>query len=112
MSFSERLIAVRKKKHISQDQLAARSGLSQAAISAIECESRSPRISTIVLLSNALGVDPRDMIDETKDPAELGGTDDDLIFLLSDLEPDEVLRVRDFVAGLIASRGARSSHKE
>lgn len=112
MSFADKLIQLRKQKHISQEQLSARSGLSQSAISAIERGTRTPIETTIIQLSKALGVDPRDMIDEKKDPAEIGGTDNDLIFLLSDLEPEEVLRVRDFVAGIKASRGAKSSHQK
>ena len=52
----------RARRGWTQEQLEAKSGVSQAAISAIERGVRSdPAFSTVTKLAEALGVDPREL---------------------------------------------------
>lgn len=53
------LKAARKRARLTQDELAARSGIDQTTISALETGRNSnPTLSTVLALSSALGVDP------------------------------------------------------
>ena len=60
----------RKAKKISQEKLAALTGLDRTAISLIENGKRSPTFSTILKICSALEVDPSEIfsIYEKKDP--------------------------------------------
>jgi transcriptional regulator with XRE-family HTH domain len=52
----ERLTTLRKERKLSQGELSARSGISEAEIEAIEASRLSPAIAPLVKLSRALGV--------------------------------------------------------
>jgi transcriptional regulator with XRE-family HTH domain len=60
----------RKAKNISQEKLAALTGLDRTAISLIETGKRSPTFSTILKICSALEIDPSELfsIYERKDP--------------------------------------------
>lgn len=51
-----RLIELRKEKGVSQEELAARLGISQASVSAFERLGNDPRMSTVRRYARALGV--------------------------------------------------------
>lgn len=52
----------RQERGLTQEQLAARSGLTQHYISGLEKGARNPTVLTLVELANALGVWPEDLI--------------------------------------------------
>jgi transcriptional regulator with XRE-family HTH domain len=56
--FAANLIAARREKGLSQNQVASRSGLHRTEISLLERGGREPRLSTIVKLAGALEVPP------------------------------------------------------
>ena len=71
MSFSENLKLARERAHLTQRMLAAQSGVSQQAISAIESGGRSPSETTMKLLCDALGCTVSELIgDETPTSGE------------------------------------------
>lgn len=54
-SIAARFISIRKRRGLSQGELAALSGLTGAAVSRIEAGKRSPSLDSVVALSEALG---------------------------------------------------------
>jgi transcriptional regulator with XRE-family HTH domain len=56
------LARIRREKGLTQEQLEARSGFSQQYLSDLERGRRNPTIVTLFEISQALGVDPRDLI--------------------------------------------------
>lgn len=57
-AFATNLIHLRKAAGLTQDELSARSGVSQSNISALENGTFEPRLSTIMALARAFGVAP------------------------------------------------------
>lgn len=57
-----KLHVIRKSKHMTQRQLAKRSGVSTAMISFIERGKRHPTFETLILLAMGLGVKIPDLI--------------------------------------------------
>ena len=49
---------------LTQNELAARAGISQAALTRIERNQADPHVSTIRKLADALGVEPRELIED------------------------------------------------
>ena len=108
MQLSDKIKKIRKERKISQEQLAARCGVSQSAISAIERGDKNPTIDTLEMIAKGLRIKTSDLLsDETeKKPADdLSGLDEELITLLVNLPDLDVQRVKDFVQGMKASRG-------
>ena len=66
MSFAENLIRARKLAHLSQQQLAQRSNVSQQAISKLESGKSSPSEYTIKQLAAALRMPAADLISDDK----------------------------------------------
>ena len=58
-----RLREVRERRFVTQEELAARTGMSRATISRLESGLQRPRISTVRKLAAALGVAPEDLVD-------------------------------------------------
>ena len=56
--FAERMLELRRKKRLTQVQLAGLSGVTQAHISALERGAWEPRLETIVAIARALKVQP------------------------------------------------------
>ena len=106
MSFSEKMKIIRQKRRLSQTKLEILSGVSQSAISAIERGEKSPTEETMRLISAALRVPLVEMLSDEKSPTAEGDEAEkaELINALVSLKPEEVQRVRDFVAGLLASQ--------
>lgn len=109
MTVAENLKAIRKKRRLSQEQLEIRSGVSQSGISAIERGERVPTIDTLKLLAQGLCVPLDELLTEEmkeKPANDVSGLDEQLIEMLVNLPDSDVQRVKDFVAGLKASRKA------
>ena len=106
MLFSEGVKLERKKLGYSQQELATKSGVPQSTISAVESGVRKPTEDTMVMIAKGLNCSVGDLLGEVrKEPTAAGdGLDQELIDLVTGLSPQEIQRVRDFVAGLIASR--------
>ncbi len=107
MEVSEKLKKVRKEKKISQEQLEARSGVSQSAISAIELRKHTPSIETLEMLAKGLRVPVSDLIEETKKPAADSGDRprQEITILLDELPQDDLSQLRDYATWLISRRG-------
>jgi transcriptional regulator with XRE-family HTH domain len=58
----DRLRELRESQFMTQEELAARSGVHQVTISRIELGQVEPRFSTIRRLAKALGVEPRELV--------------------------------------------------
>ena len=56
---------VRKLKHISQEELARRTGLSQSHISELELNKESPTLRAVESIANVLEVHPYKLIEVT-----------------------------------------------
>lgn len=66
--FPERLVAARKKRGLSQEELAKRSGLKPAAISHFETGARKPSFDNLRRLADALNVTADYLLGRTDDP--------------------------------------------
>jgi transcriptional regulator with XRE-family HTH domain len=62
--FSRNLQALRKKKQLTQEELAGRAGISVAYVSMLERGQRTPPLETIDLLAKALKVPALDMLEK------------------------------------------------
>lgn len=58
----EKLREIRRRRGLSQEDLAARSGVSARTISRIETERFEPRAATLRKLASALGVEPSELM--------------------------------------------------
>lgn len=107
MSVANNIRRIRKKRGFSQEGLAARSGVSQSAISAIEKGDRSPSETTIVLLAEALRVPVAELFEEKENTAasEGDGIKEEISNLLLGLSEDELQHMREYVEFLKSRRG-------
>lgn len=116
MQFSEGLRAERIRQKLSQTELSKISGSPQSTISAIEKGDRIPTEVTMAMIAKGLGCSVGYLLGETaikKEPAASNDElDADILNLVGSLSDSDFQRVRDFVAGLIASRSEPSSHQE
>jgi transcriptional regulator with XRE-family HTH domain len=64
-----KLRQVRERLFVTQEELAARTGMSRATISRIESGQQRPRISSVRRLATALGVQPEELVDWEHDDA-------------------------------------------
>ena len=107
MPFAEQLVRARKMRHLSQQQLAMRSGVSQQAISKLETGKSSPSEYTIRQLAAALRVPMAALLEEEqiKTPtAEGDGLLMDIINRIQQLPDPALDRVSDFLDGLEAGQ--------
>lgn len=107
MSVADNIRNLRKKRGISQEGLAARSGVSQSAISAIEKGDRSPSETTIVLLAEALRVSVAELFGEKEKTAasDGDGIKGEIANLLLGLSDDELHHMREYAEFLKSRRG-------
>lgn len=61
--FGEQLRKVRTERQLTQEQLAAASGLHRTEISLLERGKRTPILDTIVAVARGLGVSPAELLD-------------------------------------------------
>lgn len=119
-NFKERLVALCESSPMSDTEISKALGISKQTLSAWRCGTRSPKGPTIETIARffhvtvdwLMGFDvPADGSDKEK-PIPEDELDNELISLLSDLTPEEIVRVADFVSGLKAAReGAASRNK-
>lgn len=64
--FRHNLFMARRRAGLSQERLARKAGLALDTVHKIEHGDRSPRLVTILLLADALGVTPGELIDGLK----------------------------------------------
>ena len=69
-NFSKRLIALRKERGWTQEQLAVKSDVSQQAISKIEACQRSPTEQTMAMIAHAFGLTLAEMLEPAGYPAQ------------------------------------------
>lgn len=86
-------------------------GVSKSTVSSWCTAEKMPRMDKVEALANHFGVMKSDLIEDkgdTKKPApegsELSAVDQELISLLRQLNPEQSLRVMDFVRGILSSR--------
>lgn len=110
----QKIKEARKKKGLSQSELAEKSGVSQPAISKIERGDRSPNIITIGMLAAALDIPVSELMGDTdaKESPAAGtgdGTDglrEEIIGLIGRLPEEALPQVRDY-AEFLRSRHER-----
>ena len=104
----ENIKRARESLGLSQNQLARKAGIAQPTLSAIEKQTKSPSIDTVILLAAALGKSVGQLVGEDaqneKGPVMLDGLDECLKQMLVDLSPAEIRRVQDFCEGIKAGR--------
>ncbi len=64
VKIGQRLRELRRRKFLTQVELAEKAGVSQRAITQIERDKVEPHITTMRKLAAALGVDPRDLLED------------------------------------------------
>lgn len=107
MSFSDQLIALRKMRHLSQQQLAMRCSVSQQAISKLESGKSSPSEYTIRQLATALRVPMSALLEEEQKKDLTADGDEvkmDIINRINQLQEPALVRLSDFLAGLEAGQ--------
>lgn len=121
-TFKERLSELCFASGQTDSDLAKDLGISKQTLSAWKCGTRSPKGPTIETIARYFGV-PVDWLlgfdvpknEETYEkekPIPEDELDNELISLLSDLTPEELVRVVDFVSGLKAARAAAASRNK
>lgn len=113
MSISSNIKHIRERFGLTQDQLGEIAGASGKAVSTWENGKAVPRMGAIQRMADHFGISKSDIIEDKEEkPIPEDELDNELINLLSDLTPQETVRVIDFVAGLKAARaGEVSPHK-
>ena len=101
MSFSEKLIQIRKEAGYTQQQLAVRSGISQQAISKLEKGRSSPSEYTMRQLASGLNMPLSALIDEDAEvPPRPGNPLVHRIYQrIENLSEPALLRLSDFIDG-------------
>lgn len=119
-TFKDRLVELCEKSPMSDTDISKALGVSKQTLSSWRCGTRSPKGPTIETLARffhvtvdwLMGFDvPMDGEDKEK-PIQEDELDNELISLLSDLTPEETVRVIDFVSGLKAARAASASRSK
>lgn len=83
---SEKLLALRKARNLTQQQLARRVGVSKAMISAYETASKAPSLDVLIRLSAVFGVSVDYLICiNSPKQIDVSGLDDDAIALVAAL---------------------------
>ena len=103
-----KLFKIRNKRGETQEHVAECVGITYVSLSRYENGQRMPKMDILARLAEHYGVTVdeligRDEAETKKEPATVGGLDDQLVEMLMSLSPDQVQRVQDFVAGMKAS---------
>ena len=117
--FQVRLKALRERAGLSQAALAKKVGVGQSTVGMWESGRNKPENAKLEALANLLGVSTDYLLgrSDVAEPAKnqpIADGDElnrELIDLMRDLSPEDFQRVKDFVAGLKAARGASSSRR-
>ena len=121
-TFKERLSDLCHESMRTDSELAKELGISKQTLSAWKCGTRSPKGPTIETIARYFGVHVDWLMGfdvpqnseayEKEKPIQEDELDNELISLLSDLTPQEVVRVVDFVSGLKAAREGEAFHNK
>jgi transcriptional regulator with XRE-family HTH domain len=113
MSIAANIKNLRERFGLTQEQLGEIAGATDKAVSTWEKGKAVPRMGAIQRMADHFGISKSDIIEDKEEkPIPEDELDNELINLLSDLTPQETVRVIDFVAGLKAARaGEVSPHK-
>ena len=112
MSIGDNIKRLREAHDLTQEQLGEIAGATDKAVSTWEKGKAVPRMGAIQRMADYFGISKSDIIEDKEKPILEDELDNELINLLSDLTPQETVRVIDFVAGLKAARaGEASPHK-
>jgi transcriptional regulator with XRE-family HTH domain len=58
-TIGERLRRARRERNVTQMELASRTGIAHSTVVRIECGQVKPKLETVWMLAEALGVDPK-----------------------------------------------------
>ena len=91
---------------LTQVELAERLNVSQSTITSWENGNRRPDLDLLPVIAQIFGVSVDELLgreEEKKEPPKGEALDSALVDLLVNLTPDQVQRVKDFLAGMKAS---------
>lgn len=106
-AFATRLRATRESQHLSQTDIAERSGLTPAAISQLESGDRLPAFKTLVTLADALKTSVGFLLGE--ESAELPPALKVFFRDLQHLDQSDVAKVRAYAAFLRTQGGSKAN---
>lgn len=112
MSIGGNIKSLRERFGLTQQQLGEIAGVSDKAVSTWENDANVPRMGAIQKIADYFQIPKSDIIEGDLNTKKLTLEDElnkELIGLLVGLTPEEVAKVRAFVAGLKAARGASAS---
>ena len=112
MSIAANIKNLRERFGLTQEQLGEIAGATDKAVSTWEKGKAVPRMGAIQRMADHFGISKSDIIEDKEKPIPEDELDNELINLLSDLTPQETVRVIDFVAGLKAAREVAASHNK
>ena len=105
MSFSEKILAARKRAGLSQQHLSRLSGISQQAISKLESGKSSPSEYTMRQLASALHIPLSELIDENEEETDqTNWLMQDVLHRVHRLSEPSLTRLSDFLTGLEANQ--------
>lgn len=112
MDFSQRIVALRKQRHLTQEKVGELVNMTQRSVANWESGARSPSIPTLIDLSNKFGVSIdymlgcTDIPDKAKEQPAVQNSEllDRIISRIQDLPDPALSRVSDFLDGLQAGR--------
>lgn len=104
MDFAERITAIRKSRHMSQERFGELVNMSQRTVAAWESGERMPSIAALADLAAALNVSVDYLLGNEKQPATLedGELLEETIRRVRTLPEPALARVQDFLDGLEA----------
>ena len=107
--FYDRFIELCDQKGVSPSRAALEAGISKSLVTKWkQNQSKEPSPEVIRKLAEYFGISRYAVVEGQKEKptlvSENGPSDNDLIRLWASLSPDEILRVKDFVQGMIANR--------
>lgn len=116
MKFPETLKHLMEERELKQADLCRMTGIPSSLMSNYIKGAKFPSLSNSIALARALNVSIDALaglsdLEKSAPISEGGPSDDELIKLWNMLSPEEILRMRDFAQGLIASRKNPSSHQ-
>lgn len=115
MSIGENIKRLRERFGLTQAQLGDIAGVSDKAVSTWEKGANVPRMGAIQRMADYFGIPKSEIIEgvsDTKKPIPLDELKDEVFNLLVDLPQKDLVRVRDFLAGLKAAREAEEVHRK
>lgn len=111
MAFNDVLVYLRKRTGLSQVELAQKTGLSRSAISMYETGKREPDLETFEIFADYFNVDMNTIMGQPDKYYPDADLDNELIELLTELQPDEIPLIIAYIRGIIAARSKGNDNK-